>query len=178
MRVLIVFGTTEGHTREICQFAARSLREAGHTATVEEAMGEGLAVQLAPYEAVILAGSLHVGRFQPGLVRFAQAHAELLNAKASAFIAVSLSAAGENPDDWEGLKECLARFEHETGWTPKAVHHAAGAIKYSQYDFFKRLALMHIAAKRGQRTVTSHDYDLTDYDAVRAFVLDFVGAAP
>src|SRR5690606_2490356 len=70
MRVLIVFGTTEGHTREICQFAARVLREAGHTATVEEVRDEGEGVQVAAYDAVLVAGSLHLGRYQPGLVRF------------------------------------------------------------------------------------------------------------
>jgi menaquinone-dependent protoporphyrinogen oxidase len=78
----------------------------------------------------------------------------------SAFISVSLSAAGENPDDWEGLETCVARFLHEASWRPKAIHHAAGAIRYSQYDFFKRLAMKFIAARRGQHTVTSRDYAL------------------
>lgn len=174
MRVLIIFGTTEGHTRELCQFAAGCLREQGHEATVEEAPAEGSGVLVDAYDAVILAASLHVGRFQGNLLRFAQAFRATLNAKPSAFISVSLSAAGENPDDWEGLEQCIARFQHETGWTPKAIHHAAGAIRYSQYDFFKRLALKHIAAKRGKKTVTSRDYDLTDYDALREFVLGFV----
>ena len=175
MRVLIVYGTTEGHTREICHFLANVLHEAGHTATTEAAAGDAVGVEIAAYDMVILAGSLHVGRYQPALVRFAQARAAELNAKPNAFVSVSLCAAGENLEDWEGLEECLARFEHETGWTPQMVHQAAGAIKYSQYDFFKRLALKYIAAKRGQKTVTSRDYDLTDYDAVRAFAL---GCAP
>ena len=67
----------------------------------------------------------------------------------------------------------MRRFEHETLWSPKAVHHAAGAIRYSQYDFFKRLALKHIARQRGKETVTSRDYDLTDYAALKLFVLEF-----
>ena len=174
MRVLIIFGTTEGHTRELCQFAAKCLREQGHEATVEEAPADGSGVLVDAYDAVILAASLHVGRFQGNLLRFAQAFRATLNAKPSAFISVSLSAAGENPDDWEGLEQCVARFQNETGWTPKAIHHAAGAIRYSQYDFFKRLALKHIAEKRGKKTVTSRDYDLTDYDALRDFVLGCV----
>jgi menaquinone-dependent protoporphyrinogen oxidase len=177
MRILIVFGTTEGHTRELCHFAARALNEAGHTATVEPAAGEAPDVRLTAYDAVLLAGSLHVGRYQPALVAFARSHAGELNAKAAGFISVSLAAAGESPDDWKGLEQCVDAFAHETGWTPSAVHHAAGAIRYSQYDFFKRLAIKHIAARRGRKTVTSQDYDLTDYDALRAFVLGFADAA-
>jgi menaquinone-dependent protoporphyrinogen oxidase len=176
MRVLIVFATTEGHTREICQFAANRLREAGHTVAVEEATPKAEQANVAAYDAVILAGSLHVGRFQAPLVSFAASHRDVLASKPSAFISVSLSAAGEDPHDWEGLDQCLARFQHETGWTPRAIHNAAGAIKYSHYDFFKRLAIKHIAARRGQSTVTTRDYDLTDYEALGRFVTGFVQA--
>lgn len=174
MRFLILFSTTEGHTRELCQFAARVLREAGFQATLEEATPATSAkVLIAEYDGVLLAGSLHVGRFQPGLVELARFHHDVLAAKPSAFVTVSLSAAGHNPEDWEGLEDCVRRFQHETLWTPDSIHHAAGAIRYSRYDFFKRLALKHIARERGMKTVTSRDYDLTDYDALRQFVLAF-----
>jgi menaquinone-dependent protoporphyrinogen oxidase len=175
MKILIVYGTTEGHTRELVNFAAARLREAGHVVTTEEADHDARFPDPAGFGAVILAGSLHMSRYQRDLVAYAQAHHEHLNASPSAFISVSLSAAGVNPDDWEGLRECLARFEHETGWRPRATLQAAGAIRYSQYDFFKRLAIKHIAAQRGQKTTTSRDYDLTDYEALKAFVLGFAG---
>lgn len=173
MHVLIVYGTTEGHTRALAHFAADRLRQAGHQATVEEAGPDDSHPDPAAYEAAILMASLHVGRFQASLVHYARVHHEALNAMRSAFVSVSLAAAGVNPHDWEGLEECLARFRHETTWTPKAVHQAAGAIRYSQYDFFKRLALKFIAAQRGQATVTSRDYDLTDYGALASFVTNF-----
>jgi menaquinone-dependent protoporphyrinogen oxidase len=177
MRILIVFGTTEGHTREVCQFAARCLREAGHAATTEAAGPNNAFPDPTDYDAVLLAASLHVGQYQPALENYARRHHEVLNAGRSAFISVSLSAAGENPDDWEGLDACLARFQNATQWTPREVHHVAGAIRNSQYDFFKRLALKHIAAKRGHRTEMNRDYDLTDYEALKAFVLAFAGEA-
>lgn len=177
MRVLIVYGSTEGHTRELSHYAARVLGEAGHPTAVEPAGPDASEPDPRPYDGLILAASLHVGRYQPPLVAYARAQHEVLNAKPAAFISVSLSAAGINPHDWEGCEDCLARFEHETLWTPKAVHHAAGAIRYSQYDFFKRLALKYIAAQRGQKTVTSRDYDLTDYAALSRFVTEFAGGA-
>lgn len=174
MRFLILFATTEGHTRELCQFIAGALRGVRHQATLEEATRDTAErVLLTSYDAVLLAGSLHVGRFQPELVELARRHHEALNAKPTAFITVSLAAAGHNPDDWEGLETCLRRFQHETLWTPTCVHNAAGAIRYSQYDFFKRLALKHIARERGLATTTSKDYDLTDYAALEGFVLEF-----
>ena len=179
MRILIVYGTTEGHTRRLSHFAANRLRDNGHQATVEEAGPDDTHPDPAVYDATLLAASLHVGHYQPALVHFARTHHEALNARPSAFISVSLAAAGANPHDWEGLGQCLARFEHETLWIPRAVHQAAGAILYSQYDFFKRLALKHIAQQRGHATVTSHDYDLTDYEALTEFVLGFAeGLAP
>jgi menaquinone-dependent protoporphyrinogen oxidase len=177
MRVLIVYGTTEGHTRALCHFAARSLSEAGFPTAVEPAESGASLPVLAPYDAVILAASIHVGRYQPPLVTFAREQHEVLNAKPAAFISVSLSAAGITPPDWETCDDCIARFQHETLWTPKAVHKAAGAIRYSQYDFFKRLALKFIAAERGLTAVTSRDYDMTDYAALREFVTGFVGEA-
>ena len=177
MRVIIIFGTTEGHTRELCQFVARALRADSHTVAVEEATARAGKANLAAYDVVLVAGSLHVGRFQASLTEFVASHRDVLSAMPSAFISVSLSAAGEDPDDWEGLAQCVAKFEHETGWTPQAVHNAAGAIKFSQYDFFKRLAIKHIAARRGHKTSTSRDYDLTDYQALVDFVREFVERA-
>lgn len=176
MRILIVYGTTEGHTRQLCDFAAVELNRAGHDVTTIDA-GRRLDPEPASYDAAILAGSLHVGQYQAPLIDYARRHARQLAAMPNAFVSVSLSAAGENPDDWAGLEQCVDRFEKESGWAPAQVHHAAGAIRYSHYDFFKRLLLKYIAHKRGKATVTSRDYDLTDYDALKAFVLDFAEKA-
>lgn len=173
MRILIVYGTTEGHTRELSEFIANCLGRDGQEVIVKDAGGKDQVPDPHLYDLVFLAASLHVGRYQAPLIKFARTHHEVLNEKPAAFISVSLSAAGENPDDWEGLDQCVTRFLNETMWKPSALYHAAGAIRYSQYDFFKRLAIKFIAARRGQHTVTSRDYDLTDYDALRTFVLDF-----
>lgn len=173
MRTLLVYGTTEGHTRALCQFAGRVLRDAKHLATVEEVGPDVDHPDPRAYDAVVLAGSLYVGRFQPNLVRYAQTHHAALNERPSAFLAISLCAAGLNPDDWASADDCTAQFAHETLWTPRAIHQAAGAIKYSEYDFFKRLVLKQLAARRS-KGMKGPENDLTDYDALGAFVLEFI----
>lgn len=37
MRVLIVYATTEGHTRDLCRFIMRTLADDGRQAVIEEA---------------------------------------------------------------------------------------------------------------------------------------------
>jgi menaquinone-dependent protoporphyrinogen oxidase len=177
MHVLIVYATTEGHTRGVCHRLMQTLVDDGHQVAVEEVPLDEPYPDPSGYDAVFLAASLHVGRYQSSLVRFARSRHAELDRVPSAFISVSLSAAGLNPEDWEGLETCLARFELETGWKPRATHQAAGAIRYSHYDFFKRLAIQHIAAQRGQKTVRSRDYDLTDYGALTAFCRNFLAQA-
>ena len=91
----------------------------------------------------------------------------------TAFVSVSLSAASQDADDVDGLARCVAEFEHRTRWTPREVHHAAGAFRFTQYDFLKRWALKCIAYRKGQPTDTSRDYELTGWDALGAFVERF-----
>jgi menaquinone-dependent protoporphyrinogen oxidase len=176
MRVLIIYATTEGHTRDLGHYLMRTLDADGHHVAVEEAPLGAPYPDPGAYDAVFVAGSLHVGRYQTGLTAFVQSRLAELSATPSAFISVSLSAAGLNPDDWEGLDTCLDRFQHQTGWAPAAVHQAAGSIRYSQHDFFKRLVIQHIVARRGQAPATSHHHDLTDYGKLSSFCRDFLAS--
>jgi menaquinone-dependent protoporphyrinogen oxidase len=117
--------------------------------------------------------SLHAGHYQSPVVDFVRRHHATLNLMPTAFISVSLSAASHDADDLDGLARCLAEFEHPTQWRPREVHQAAGAFRFSQYDFLKRWALKYIAYRKGQPTDTSKDYELTDWDALGVFVDDF-----
>jgi menaquinone-dependent protoporphyrinogen oxidase len=172
MDILIVYGTTEGHTRDLCQYLQDALADDDVSVTVCNASRE--AADPESYDVCFIAASLHVGSYQPAVIECARLHHEALNAMPAAFLSVSLSAAGENPDDWAGLDQCVDRFLHATSWKPTSVHRVAGAIRYSHYDFFKRLAIKFMAHRRGKETVTSQDYDLTDYDDLRDFAAAFL----
>ena len=84
------------------------------------------------------------------LCDFAHKNYDALNAISTAFVSVSLSAAGSNPSDLAGLRGCVDRLERDTLWRPVAVNHAAGAMPLSAYGFFMKLAIQFIARKRGQ----------------------------
>jgi menaquinone-dependent protoporphyrinogen oxidase len=173
VRVLVLYGTTEGQTRKIAQFMADQLTSQGHATTLAEAVGEGPDLDLGSFGAVLVAASLHEGEYQAPVVRWLSRYHHALNVLPSAFVSVSLSAAGEDPDDWEGLRNCVQALAAKTGWRPGTVRHVAGAFRFTQYDFLKRWALKYVAYRRGQPTDTSRDHELTDWAQVRNIVNEF-----
>ncbi|MGP0094118.1 MAG: flavodoxin domain-containing protein [Xanthobacteraceae bacterium] len=176
MRVFILFSTTEGHARTLAQVAAARLIAVGHEVRVHDAALPGEA-DLAGFDLALLIASVHLGRYQESFIAFGRKHHDALNAIPSAFVSVSLSAAGDNPSDLAGLRECVERLERDTLWHPVAVHHAAGAMLFSAYGFFTKLAIQFIARKRGKIVKTSQDYDLTDYPALETFIDGFAQSA-
>jgi menaquinone-dependent protoporphyrinogen oxidase len=89
------------------------------------------------------------------------------------FLSVSLTAAGKDAGDWEGLRASVARFTQETGWTPARVEHVAGAFRFSEYDFFKSWAMRWIAAERDDTVKPGEDKEYTDWEALGAVLKDW-----
>ena len=103
------------------------------------------------------------------------AHRKLLNAKPSAFISVSLSAVLE-----EGHTEAqkyLDRFVSVTDWQPRMTLLLGGALRFTEYDYFQEQIVKFIVLKSGGAASTGHDREFTDWNALAAFVDDFLEAA-
>jgi menaquinone-dependent protoporphyrinogen oxidase len=174
MRLLIVYGTSEGQTRKIAGFVADHLAQQGHETQLVDAIDAAAAIEPRDFDAVIIAASVHAGRYQSAVIHFVRDRLATINARPNVFLSVSLAAAGGDEEDVEGLKKCVAAFTDETGWTPQCIHHVAGAFRYTAYDFLKRWAMKYIAYRKGGPTDTSRDYELTDWDDLTHFVDSFV----
>jgi menaquinone-dependent protoporphyrinogen oxidase len=169
MKVLIAYASTEGQTRKIARFCADHLIDTGHSVELAQA-GDAKDIALDRFDAVLLAGSVHAGRYQKGLRKLAQRQCDGLAGMKAAFMSVSLAAAGDDPADWDGLRACVDRFAEVTGWTPATVMHVAGAFRFSEYDFFKSWAMRWIAAQKGQSVDPHEDKEYTDWDALKETV--------
>jgi menaquinone-dependent protoporphyrinogen oxidase len=170
----MVYGTSEGQTQKISRFVADRLAERGHQMLVVNAIEPSQGADPRDFDAVIIAASVHARRYQSAIIHYLREHLAAIDARPNAFLSVSLAAAGDDEEDIEGLKKCLADFTHETGWTPHCIHHVAGAFRYTAYDFLKRWAMKYIAYRKGGPTDTSRDYELTDWDDLTRFVNSFV----
>ena len=171
-RVLVLYGTTDGHTHAIADAIGRALQLAGLHADIVEAGTFDPGMH--HYAAAIVAASMHGGRYQPAVVQWATRHAAELNAVPSAFVSVSLGVLQKSdPKVQKDLERIVQRFVTTTGWQPREVKHVAGALLYTHYNFFKRWLMKRIVAKAGGDVDTSTDYDYTNWGELRVFADDF-----
>lgn len=165
MRLLICYASTEGQTRRICRFCADQLFALGHSVEMLP-VGDAGGLDLAPFDAAILAGSVHVGKIQTALGDFAAAHAPALNGMPTLYLQVSLAAAGGDRGELADLDRIARDFCASAGWTPGAIHQIAGAFRFTEYDFFRSWAMRWVAAQKGQTVDPHKDTEYTDWAAL------------
>ncbi|WP_255196816.1 flavodoxin domain-containing protein [Halorarius litoreus] len=170
--ILLVYATGEGQTATVADRITERLRDAGHEVTANN-VADLRGVDLADYDAVLLGASIHLGKAQDSMVKFARTHRDALDAMPNGFFEVSLSAASEDPERQAEARQYVAEFREATGWEPDIVGIFGGAFRYSQYGFLKRRLMKRIAADFTGDTDASRDYEYTDWDAVTAFTDDF-----
>ncbi len=172
IRVLVLYDTTDGHTRQVADAISEALALGGLDTSVIQA--GTIEPQLREYAGTIVAASLHAGRYQKNVEHWVRAHAVELSAQPTAFVSVGLAIlARSNPKTMADLDAIVARFLDTTGWRPTVVKHVAGALLYTRYGIFRRWMMKRIVARSGGATDTSKDYDYTDWADLRAFANEF-----
>lgn len=175
MKIMIVYGTTEGHTATLVEEMRAAIAGRGHEVQIERA-GERAAGIPLDVDGVIVGASVHKGKYQPEVSDFVVRNREQLSVLPSAFFQVCLTAADSSPEAARQTQALVDAFVEATGWQPATVETFAGKLAWSQYDFFTRL-LMKLILRAQHRPAeerdTSHDRDYTDYDALREFAESF-----
>jgi menaquinone-dependent protoporphyrinogen oxidase len=173
-RVLIVYGTTEGHTAQIADRIANVIRGEGHEVELRESKEVRKQELTGGFDGIIVGGSVHAGAHQSSVVEFAKRNRAILERTPSAFFSVSLTAADPDEEAAAETQTMLDKFCRETGWQPQRVEAIAGALVYTQYNIFMRHMMKLIQKQQGRTQLdTSQDYDFTDWGAVERFARDF-----
>jgi menaquinone-dependent protoporphyrinogen oxidase len=100
------------------------------------------------------------------------AHRKLLNAKPSAFISVSLSAAMD--DGRAEAQKYVDRFVSVTDWRPSMTLLLGGALRLTEYDYFQEQIVTFIVLKGGNVASTGRDREFTDWNSLTTFVDRFL----
>jgi menaquinone-dependent protoporphyrinogen oxidase len=167
-RILVLFASSHGHTRDIAWAIERHLRRRGHVVDLADVRQS--APDPSEYDLAVLGSSVELGRHARAIRGYIRRHREALGRLPSAFFSVSMSAVDGHDDSIAGLTAA-------TGWHPGRSTCFAGGLPYTRYNPLLRFIMKRISAKAGHTTDTTRDHDFTDWAAVRAFAGDLADAA-
>lgn len=175
VRVLVLYGTTDGHTGEVARALGEAMRAHAAEVDVVDAAGPGVVVDPGFYDGIIVGASVRAGRYQKSVARWVRHHAAALNGMPTAFVSVCLAVLENEPKVQHEVTATIDRFLTATGWRPSMTKPVAGALRYTRYNIFMRWMMKRIVAKGGGDTDTSRDYEYTDWNDLRAFAEQFLG---
>ena len=174
MHVLIVYGSKEGQTAKIAERIAQIIRNRGLEASTYSGKGIPADFPADAFDAAVVGGSIHIGKYPVYLAEFVMHHREWLNKVPSAFFTVCMAIQSRNAAEREEAENFGKRFIETTQWNPSLVETFAGAVKYTRYNFVTRFIMKRITQREGGSTDTSRDHEYTDWDAVARFTNRFL----
>ena len=176
MRILIVYGSLEGQTKKIADRIAVILEDKGHEVTALPDSQAPADPVLEQFDAAIVGGPIHMGKFPKPVQQFVATHRDWLNKVPGAFFTVCMAINSKRPESTEQAIRYGNDFLTQSGWRPRLRATFAGAVKYTQYDFITRFIMKMISKREGGSTDTTHDHEYTDWDSVAHFAEEFRAA--
>ena len=172
MKFLLIYATTEGHTRKIVEFVASQLKELKHEVELLDSARRLLDLEISAYDAVIIAGSVHQRKHQETVTNFIIAHRGQLEKLPVLLISVSLSIAFDSGD--EEAQNYVDMLVDYTGFKPTSRLLVAGALRFDEYDYFMEQIVEFVVLK-DQENISS-DKEFTDWSQLTEDIAGFANA--
>jgi menaquinone-dependent protoporphyrinogen oxidase len=166
-RILIVYSTTDGHTREICNRLRGVIEQQEHQVTVVP-VADAADADLESCDKVVVGASIRYGKHRPAVVNFIERNAEVLSRKPSAFFSVNVVArkpAKNQPHTNPYVRKLLRKI----AWRPREVGVFAGKLDYPRYGVVDRTIIRGIMWLTGGPTDPKTVVEFTDWQQVEAF---------
>jgi len=166
---LIIYSTTDGQTKLICERIKNLSKFNNETKLLE--IGEATKEDVQPYEVIIIGASIRYGKHNPAVLNFVNKNIENLNKKKSVFFSVNVVARKEEKNLPE-TNPYIIKFLKLTKWNPYKKAVFAGKIDYPKYSFLDRQIIRLIMFITKGPTDTSKSYEFTDWSKVDDFTRD------
>jgi len=183
----VLCATRQGHTRQIAERVAATIRRCGEAATAIDVRTLRSSFDVGALSGAVVAASVHLGSHEPEMIVFAKRHAAALGRIPTAFVSVSLAeATATDPTRTAKVRAEATRqvrsvidnfLDEETRWRPRLIEPVAGALLYTKYGIMERFIMKTISRLNGGPVDTSRDYDFTDWHALDKFTARFLEEA-
>lgn len=165
-KILLVYATTDGHTRKICERLQQVIESCGQQVqllAIDEAQPD-----LSQYAKIVVGASIRYGKHSKLIYDFVRRNQPLLDSKPNAFFSVNVVA--RKPDkNQPDTNPYLKKFLTQIDWQPKQLAVFGGVLDYPSYRFWDRLMIRLIMWMTKGPTAPDTRIDYTDWGEVEAF---------
>lgn len=166
-RVAIIYASTDGHSRNICE-RLRELIETPDNQVTLVSIEDARAADLSAFDKIVVGASIRYGKHSPLLLEFVNANVRVLDAKPNAFFSVNIVARKPQKNRPE-TNPYLQKFLRRSRWRPKELDVFAGKLDYPRYGFLDRLMIQFIMLITKGPTDPRTVVEFTDWQRVEAF---------
>ncbi len=165
-KFLIIYSTTDGHTKMICERIKNFLTDGNLVELLS--LEDAKKVDLSNFEKIIIGASIRYGKHSKELYKFINLNKNILDKKKCAFFSVNVVARKLEKNTAE-TNPYINKFLKISKWKPNKIGVFAGKVDYPNYNFFDKYIIKFIMFITKGPTDTSKSYEFTDWSKVDNF---------
>ena len=165
-RFLIIYSSTDGHTKIICERISSFLN--GENSVELVSLEDVKKINLLGFEKIIIGASIRYGKHSKKLYKFINLNKNILDQKQCAFFSVNVVARKPDKNTAE-TNPYINKFLKISKWKPNKISVFAGKVDYPNYNFFDKYIIKFIMFITKGPTDVSQSYDFTDWSKVDEF---------
>jgi len=163
---LIIYSSTDGHTKKICETIKENLPSGNKFKLIS--LDEALYFNLENCEKIIIGASIRYGRHNKKVIDFIIKNKNILKLKKTAFFSVNVVARKEEKSTPE-TNPYILNFLKKTNWRPNKLSVFAGKVDYPNYNFINKIVIRFIMMITKGPTDINNSYEFTNWENVRKF---------
>ncbi len=164
--ILIVYATTDGHTRKICERLLQVMEQQG--SQVQLLQIDELHPDLTHFDKIVVGASVRYGKHSKLIYDFVKQNQQLLDSKPNAFFSVNVVARKPEKNQ-PNTNPYLIKFLGQIAWQPKQLEVFGGNLDYPECRYLDRQMIRLIMWMTKGPTAPDTVVDYTDWDQVEAF---------
>ena len=165
MKSVIIYSTTDGHTKKICDFINSNSNKNNFEVLSINKISD---LDIEKYELIVLGASIRYGKYSPLVFKFVKSYKKILSKKKNAFFSVNVVARKPEKSSPE-TNPYIQKFLKKTNWVPKKIGVFAGKVDYPSYNIINKLVIRLIMYITNGPTDISRSYEFTNWDNIKKF---------
>ena len=166
-KIIIIYSTTDGHTREICHYLQQVIEKRNNHVELISINNEA-EIDLKSFDKIVIGASIRYGKHSLKVNEFIKKNLHILESKSNAFFSVNVVARKPEKNHPE-TNPYLIKFLRQIPWKPMKLAVFAGKIDYQKYKFWDRLMIRLIMWMTKGPTDPKTNIDFTNWSQVEDF---------